>query len=298
MADRAPLSGEIYLERKVLEQGNFTSTSVVSEIYWKCTVGPEGSIKMTMLDMEGDLTGHHETVGRAVFNNRFMHQPGYEEMMRDPVPLDVKPILTLADHHYQRAEYNSAEYEYARALGQDPQCVAARFGLGRVYLARGEQDRATEVFSQLNDAAAAGQPEHKHICNDIAIELRKAGMIREAVDQYRHALEVTNDDEHLWFNLGRVLSEHGQGELAVRLMEKAIQINPDFQEARLYLESYLGDQPAARQALQRLAAAEDDAPGSSDEGLLSIAPGQDHDDVPLASREPSRDEDPIITLDF
>lgn len=301
MADRAPISGEIYLERKILEEGNFTSKAVVSEIYWKCLVGPEGQITMHMLDNEGNLTGHQETIGRAVFNNRFQHQPGWQEMMQPAkaASADLKPILSLADHHYECGEYNSAEYEYTRALNKDPECQHARFGLGRVYLARGDQQRAKDMFSQLTDSGTATQAEHTHMRNDIAIELRKAGLVKEAVEQYRQALEVTNDDEHLWFNLGRILGDNGQGALAVRLMEKAIQINPEFSEARLYLKNCLDDQPTARQALARLEAVEaveqpEEAP--PEEGLLSISPESGR--APVRAPAPEPDEGPVINLDF
>ena len=297
MADKSALSGEIYLERKVLEQGNFTSKSVVSEIYWKCVVGPEGEIRMEMLDNEGNLTGHQETVGRAVFNNRFQHQPGGQEMLR-PVKQssELAPILSLADHHLESGEYNSAEYEYTRALRKDPQCRPARFGLGRVYLARGEQDKAKEVFSEVTSCGMVSQAEQVSICNDVAIELRKAGLVREAVDQYRQALEVTNDDEHLWFNLARLLDESGQGALAARLMEKAIQINPEFSEARLYLQNCLGDPLAARQALARLEAGQPGREARAEAGLLSIAPAG----APGSRRPPASEPDdgPVITLEF
>jgi tetratricopeptide (TPR) repeat protein len=253
MADTEVIPGEIYLERKILEHGNYTSSSTVSEIYWRAKLDPDGSIRMIMLDMEGNSTGVTEVVTQRAFNKRFLHQPGYEELLSNPAAAKTASILTTADKHFAKKEYNSAEYEYKKALDVTPESGAALSGLVRIYLAKGDNEQARALFSRLKESCPMGQPEQKHDGNDLAMQLRKAGLIREAVEQYSQILNLTHDDEHLWFNLGRAVDEQGNSELAARLMTKALEVNAEFREALLYLQNYLSDQPGVEQVIKRFA---------------------------------------------
>ena len=68
------------------------------------------------------------------------------------------------------------------------------------------------------------------------IAFRKQGRFREAIDLYRKALSLDPEDDHLHYNLARVLMEDGrEGEARVHVL-KALELYPDFMEAKDLLD--------------------------------------------------------------
>jgi tetratricopeptide (TPR) repeat protein len=83
-----------------------------------------------------------------------------------------------------------------------------------------DEDILTRVLNQLNS--------HGMSC-------RKAGSIDEAINSYESCLLVCEDDEGIYFNLARAYMEGGQAEPALQAINKALAINPDFQEGQSLL---------------------------------------------------------------
>ncbi len=144
-------------------------------------------------------------------------------------------MAARGERHLEANEFLSAEFEYNNALKLDEQNVRANFGLGKTYLASGQNDKAANVFRKLSTIEAVLEPQNKHIFNEFGMALRKMGLYVEAVRHYHRALSLTSGDENLWFNLGRALYEGGQHKQALGAVKKALDINPNFEEARQYL---------------------------------------------------------------
>jgi tetratricopeptide (TPR) repeat protein len=66
------------------------------------------------------------------------------------------------------------------------------------------------------------------------MQLREAKDFAAAVKSYSAALSVSPQDENLHYNLGRVFYEHGQADKAKECLDKALKINPDFKEGKLF----------------------------------------------------------------
>ena len=71
--------------------------------------------------------------------------------------------------------------------------------------------------------------------NRLGIALRKQGKFREAVAHYNHAIQINDQDENLYFNLGRCHLELGQNEEAIIALNHALNLNPGLEEARQLL---------------------------------------------------------------
>lgn len=243
MSEKEVISGEIYLERASYSLGfGETAKEGESDNFWVAVQRPDGTIKVMLLDMYDQPSGLAEIVEPEEFNKRFALQPGYNLRRTTPKELTLNRILEMAEAHFRAGEYNSAEYEYESALKLDEKSVRANFGIGLTYFAQNEIEKALQVFQRLAAIEGAYDPSHKHLFNEFGIQLREHGLFAEAIEHYHRALTVSRADEHLWFNIGRCLTEAGRPEEGVRMLEKALRLNPRFRIAKQYLKSYLGEE--------------------------------------------------------
>ena len=239
-----PIDGEVFMERKIVTLGaDQTSKKTILEHYFLCSVLPDGRIEMNLLDMYDEASDMSEIVEPQQFTERFVLQPGYmsnrpsrEERQKQNL---VNRLCDLADAHYQAQEYNSAEYEYVRAIKLDEDSVRANFGLGLTYIAQGMDNKARSIFTKLANLDAVYEDRQKHMFNNFGIQLRKLAMFHEALEHYNRALQIVQDDEHLWFNLARCLYEDDKKEAARKMIIRALYLNPNFVEAQYFLQVYL-----------------------------------------------------------
>jgi tetratricopeptide (TPR) repeat protein len=75
--------------------------------------------------------------------------------------------------------------------------------------------------------------------NNRGMQLREAKDFAAAVKSYSAALSISPQDENLHYNLGRVFYEHGQSDKAEECLDKALKINPDFKEGKLFYDYLL-----------------------------------------------------------
>jgi tetratricopeptide (TPR) repeat protein len=90
---------------------------------------------------------------------------------------------------------------------------------------------------------AAFTPEHKHLFNEFGINLRKSKLTDQAVDYYKRALEITHDDENLYYNIARAYFERGDKDDCRENLHKALELAPDMEVAQKFLE-YLDKEEA------------------------------------------------------
>lgn len=232
------VDGGFYLERIASKVGTGDTTKdAVMENIWQAKLLDNGKIKMTLLDNLHRITGYSEVVDEKEFAQRFVYQPNFVPQEKDPKAEQAEKVTARAERHLANQEYLSAEFEFSNALKLDDRNVRANYGLGKTYLATGEVDKAKESFKKLVEIDEVLDPQYKHIFNDLGIQLRKQGMYAEAVRHYQRALNIGQDDEHLWFNLGRALFEWGQAAKAVECLQKALKLNPELIEAKAILHA-------------------------------------------------------------
>jgi tetratricopeptide (TPR) repeat protein len=70
----------------------------------------------------------------------------------------------------------------------------------------------------------------------MGIIYRRKAMYREAAKQYKRAIRVNPQDEHIYYNLGRCLMDAEEYSQALEVLERAIQIRPGFREAEELLQ--------------------------------------------------------------
>lgn len=158
----------------------------------------------------------------------------YKEVMSNLAA--IRKSVARGDKFRKRGETFTAEYEYANALNLDEQNVRANFGIGLCLMARDEVDRAKKVFDRIIKIDSAFEDEHKHLFNEYGIALRKKNLTGQAVDYYKRALELSENDENLWYNLARAQYEREDFEKCVEAVTQCLKLNPEHEEGRQMLE--------------------------------------------------------------
>jgi tetratricopeptide (TPR) repeat protein len=152
---------------------------------------------------------------------------------------DVQKSIARGEKFRKRGETFTAEFEFNKALAMDEQNVRANFGVGMCYIERGEKEKAQEVFERIVKIDAAFGDEHKHLFNEYGIKLRKNKMFADAVEYYKRALELTKEDENLYYNIARAEFESENYAKAADAAGKCLALSPDHVEGTKLL-AYLG----------------------------------------------------------
>lgn len=148
----------------------------------------------------------------------------------------VTKSVARGDKFRKRGENFTAEYEYANALNLDEQNVRANFGIGLCLLARDEEEKAKRVFDRIIRIDSAFEDEHKHLFNEYGMALRKKKLIGQAVDYYKRALELSDDDENLWYNLARAQFEREDWPKCAEAVTNCLKLNPTHPEGKKMLD--------------------------------------------------------------
>ncbi len=99
---------------------------------------------------------------------------------------------------------------------------------------RGEQMVLRQLVSENDELASLVLSYY----NDNGISLRAAGDVNGAIQEYKKALFVSPDDEHLFYNLARAYIEIGNREKALETIRLALMLNPEFKEG-LKLQNHI-----------------------------------------------------------
>jgi len=198
----------------------------------------EAQVKLAYLGDNGEPTGIEITMAVDEFLKRFTFEPNFmpaKAKSKDQKQADKHSAM--AEKHRERKEYFSAEWEYNKALKIEPENIRANFGVGTLYMEMGETEKAKGVFKKLAQVEAIFEEENKHIFNEFGITLRKTKMYDEALANYMKALEISHQDENLYFNIARLYYDKDDASKAQEWLEKALHINPDFREARQFKDA-------------------------------------------------------------
>jgi len=119
------------------------------------------------------------------------------------------------------------------------------FGLGGVYFARGELDKAIAEFR----LALGLRPNSPYAHNDIGLVLTKMGQLDEAVDHFNAAIHILPILPTAHCNLGDALMKKGQTSDAIREFEHELALQPDYAPARCNLATALLNQGQLNHAI-------------------------------------------------
>jgi len=245
MADK--IQGIFSVEKTAKIGTGSTEKKVKQQMYCQAIEKEDGQIEVRYLDKNDEPIDFPERIPKDIFIRDSVFLPYFlEERKAEKEKKANKKILT-AEEHVKKNELYSAEYEYKLALRVDEENLRAYFGIGNVYLKMGEKDKAKDIFVKISRVDAIFEEKNKHFFNDCAIQLRKQELYTEAIDYYNKAIELCDGDENLYFNLSRAYFENNDINKAKEKIIRALEINPEFEEAKTYLY-YLNNQEAEEES--------------------------------------------------
>lgn len=220
------IEGVFCIERSSKIGTGTTARRVKSKANYYVREVEEDNVELLLINDKNVPCGSPETISKDKLLAEGMPMPQiYNEVIGNL--RKVQKSLARGDKFRARNESFTAELEYSSALKLDEQNVRANFGIGLCLLARDEKEKAQEVFDRIIKIDSAFGDEHKHLFNEYGIALRKKDMARQAADYYTRALELSGDDENLWYNLARALFDLEEWGECAQAVKQCLALSPD-----------------------------------------------------------------------
>ena len=226
----------VFSSQEIRRVGTGTTTrKTVSKVFWFAEEDEEKRIMIQPINSNYIPTGNKKQVTRDELIENYLPEPEFYVQSVYPKMRELNETIDQADKFREKGEIFSAEYQYDTALAVDVENVRANFGIGLTYLARGETDKADNILSRLINLEGAYEEEHKHLFNDFGISLRKNKMIKQSIEYYQRAEELSKGDDNLYLNMARVYLEAKDITHVLEYLGKALDLVPNNEIAHKFL---------------------------------------------------------------
>ncbi len=234
--ERGKLQG-VFSTKSVSKVGiGSTQRKTIQKHYFMVKEIDNEQVEVQFLNKNYVPAGPKRVLDKDEVLEKFSPEPEFYTYTVYPKMRELQKTIARGERHRKKGESFSAEFEFNNALKVDEVNIRANFGLGLTYLDRGETGKAEDIFQRLVKLDAAFESQHKHLFNDFGISLRKNKMFDQCLEYYQRALELTQEDEHLYHNIARVHLEMGNIKETLQALKNALKINPDFAEGKNFLK--------------------------------------------------------------
>lgn len=216
--------GDAYLEAKEYERA--------AESFMEALTLDTGDVSLSVRLGEAYMGSGNYSEARQIF----------QEVVRiNPNSLIVKNFLEKmsgeeerrrGEKELHRKEYQSAIENFKISIQLNPDNVRTKLGLISGYLEIGEINKPIEVIGSIVGVETDDLDDYIVLANRLAIRLRKEGQFDDAIKVFRKALKQDPDDPTLYFNLAMSHLKKDEKDFAKNYLKQAIQIDPEFQEAK------------------------------------------------------------------
>ncbi len=233
--DACRILGVYSMFRRTRTGQGTTSQGHDQKTYWFVRRSPEGEYFVQALNANSIPSGPVTPVPKGAFLAEYQPESGYYEKRCLPYIESLKKKIAQADRHLAEGDLDAAEKEFLKALLLDEKHPKANIALGDIALRQGNGKKLAAALRRIFDIDTLFLEQERHLFNEFAISLRKDKKFAEAVAFYAKALERSNADEHLHFNIARAMAESGDAAGAMGHLEKALALRPDFSPAQSFL---------------------------------------------------------------
>lgn len=148
-----------------------------------------------------------------------------------------------------REEYAWARRSFEEGLILDPEHEDALAGLGEVLMKLGQEDAARKAF---HTTLALGYEDDLELMLQIGRALFREGLVEDAKEYFEIASRQAPDSAEAVALVGYSIHRLGDDELAITTLRRALQLDSDHTEARIYLGNILYDRGEYEAALYHL----------------------------------------------
>ncbi len=213
-----------------------TSRRTVQKGYWFIESLEDGSLECQPLNSNLVPAGAKRIITRDELMSKYAPEPEFYMSSVFPKMQELQQAVEAGDECRKNGENFAAELGYGTALSIDIDNIRANFGIGITYLERGEGDKAKNIFERLLKLEGTFEKTHKHLFNEFGISLRKNSMYAESLEYYQRAMELTEADENLYFNLARVHLEMKDFTNCLEYLLKALELAPTHETGLKFLD--------------------------------------------------------------
>lgn len=199
------------------------SAAAIAALETSRRLGPAHTLAYTDLAAAYRLTGDNDR-SREVLTQAMAAFPD----------LVVFPLL-LGSHYHQDGLLNEALATYLRARAIDPRNVTLLRNLGQLYLMRAEFDSSVRTFETLIEVL----PNDVDAWLRYGLALEARGDLPGADTVLARAMELAPRNPQAMFHRARVAAKDGRTQDAVTLLQQALEIDPDYAEARTALQGLI-----------------------------------------------------------
>jgi len=225
----------VYSYRKTEDIGTgSTQKNRESVTYWFVRRLDDDRYELQPLNNNHVPSGIVIIVGSGEFAKSYFPETDYYNRYTVPALKTLKAKIERGEECYKNGDLEQAEKEFLKAVMMDEKNASANLGLGSVYCDKGDYTKVKKVLAVILNNDAAFREEQRHQFNTFGIGLRKGKLFTEAITYYQTALKGNPDDEHLLFNIARACLEAGDTQSAADSIARALEINPDFDEAKKF----------------------------------------------------------------
>src|SRR5688500_11060575 len=164
-------------------------------------------------------------------------------------PNSVELHIGVGYAYHAREEFAWARRSFEEALVLDPEHEDALAGLGETLLKFGQQPAALRDFSRTRDL---GDEDDIELMRQIGRALFREGLIDESREYFETAARQSPDSAEAVSCIGYAQHRLGNDESAIATLRKALQIDEDHTEARIYLGNIFYDRGDYEAALYHL----------------------------------------------
>ncbi len=161
--------------------------------------------------------------------------------------------LSLGSIFFQRGYMDAAGEFFRSALSDNPASAEACYGLGSVYLKRGNTTEARDNFERAVELPASYPETTPNAWNNLGLLAAREGETERAIDYFEKALQVDPDRLIVLQNLGNAYRQAKRWGDARTTLERALAIKPQDPEANYAMAMVFaqqGDNDAAYRYLQ------------------------------------------------
>ncbi|TVQ95817.1 MAG: tetratricopeptide repeat protein [Desulfovibrionales bacterium] len=223
--------------KKNLQLSGFGGTRQAAEqkTFWFVRRLDDETYEVQPLNSNNLPSGVTSTITKRVLMTEYVPEVDYYERKTQPVLQSLQRKLDRGEELFQADQLDAAEAEFAKVLFLDEQHPQANLRLGDIYCQKKDYKQLKKVLKRILNSDRAFAEGERHRFNEFGMNLRKSRLLAEALEYYSRAVAINAADEHLHFNIARVLWEMNEVPRCQDHLEAALRIKPEFEEARRFL---------------------------------------------------------------